>query len=245
MVMISVENISKKLGATQVLRHISFTLERDEILALLGPSGCGKTTLLRIIAGLEQPDSGKVLIDGSVASSSKAMLSPSRRNLAMIFQDLALWPHMTVEEHIRFVLKCRSKKAGVSKTDPLSILGAVGMGNKTGRNPHELSGGEQQRLAIARALAQAPRYLLMDEPFSNLDPFLKDELQELILGLRAEFRVGIIYVTHSVEDMVRISNRVAVMYQGTLKQIAAKKEIFRAPEDDFVRKILGVQGASH
>jgi len=238
--MIVVENLSKTFGETKALQSISCEVSQDEILALVGPSGCGKSTLLRIIAGLERPDSGSVLIEGRVVSSSVDMFSPAERKLAMIFQDLALWPHMTVQAHLRFVFKSQQHIRGGLDANMREIINAVGLNGQAARYPHQLSGGEQQRLAIARALAQNPTYLLMDEPFSSLDPMLKSELERVVSGLKSKLKMGIIYVTHNVEDLIRIADRIAVMDHGVLKQIGSKKSVFNRPKDDFVRRILKI-----
>lgn len=238
--MIAVESIVKSFGETRALNNISLDVSEDEVLALVGPSGCGKSTLLRIIAGLEQPDSGKVRIDGNIVSSTSIMVSPAKRKLAMIFQDLALWPHMTAKAHLEFVLKSRHHSRESVKDDIREIFQAVNLNGHAERYPHELSGGEQQRLAIARALAQQPSYMLMDEPFSNLDPILKGELELFISTLKAKLNMGIIYVTHNVEDLVRIADRIAVMNNGELRQIGKKETVFNQPQDEFVKKILKI-----
>jgi ABC-type sugar transport system ATPase subunit len=239
--MIVVENLTKSFGKNEVLKGISLEVSRDEVLALIGPSGCGKSTLLRIIAGLEQPGSGCVSIDGTMASSSSKMMAPDKRRLTMIFQDLALWPHMTAEAHIKFILKSQHHTKDSLSDDIQEIFAAVNLNGQAKHYPHQLSGGEQQRLAIARALAQKPDYVLMDEPFSNLDPILKEELAQFVSVLKAKLKMGIIYVTHNVEDLVRIADRIAVMDRGRLKQIGKKEVVFNQPIDDFVRKILKIE----
>lgn len=239
--MIVVENLTKSFGKNEVLKGISLEVSRDEVLALIGPSGCGKSTLLRIIAGLEQPESGCVNIDGIMASSASKVIAPEKRRLAMIFQDLALWPHMTAEAHIRFILKARYHTKDSLRDDIQEIFAAVNLNGQAKHYPHQLSGGEQQRLAIARALAQKPDYVLMDEPFSNLDPILKQELAQFVSALKSKLKMGIIYVTHNVEDLVRIADRIAVMDRGRLKQIGKKEAVFNQPIDDFVRKILKIE----
>jgi len=157
--MIVVENLSKTFGETEALKGISLEVSQDEILALVGPSGCGKSTLLRIIAGLERPDKGSVLIEGGVVSSPWDIISPAECKLAMIFQDLALWPHMTAEAHLRFVFKSQQHIRGSLNANIREIINAVGLNGQATRYPHQLSGGEQQRLAIARALVKNGHYL--------------------------------------------------------------------------------------
>jgi len=180
--MIKVENLTKSFGKVNALRRVTFELKRGEVLAILGPSGSGKTTLLRLLAGLERPDKGTVFIDGIEASTDKYVLPPHKRKLSMIFQDLALWPHMNVTQHVMFVFDSKASKERV-KSEVTKILTSIGLSDHSKRYPNELSGGQKQRLAIARAIASGPKYLLMDEPFSNLDPISKDELQDLVVRL--------------------------------------------------------------
>jgi len=239
--MIRIENLEKRYGKVEALQGITLELSSSEILAMVGPSGCGKTTLLRVIAGFESPDEGKVLIDGVEVSTPAHMVAPYKRGLSMIFQELALWHHMRVSEHIEFVLKKarRSKKA--LRLETQGILQDVNLNDHHRRYPHELSGGEKQRLAIARALASKPIYLLMDEPFSNLDSILKEELQGLVVGLKKRTQMGIIYVTHNVEEALVLADRIAIMNQGRLEQIDNKEEILSHPKNEFVWHFLGIK----
>ncbi|MEW6571865.1 MAG: ABC transporter ATP-binding protein [Nitrospirota bacterium] len=239
--MLSVENLSKNYEKVEALKSVSLSLSFNEILAIIGPSGCGKTTLLRIIAGLDSPDDGRVLIDGNEVSTPSKLIAPNERRLSMIFQDLALWPHMTVREHIDFVLKKDKPSKDVIKSKIEELLRDVNLNGYDNRYPHELSGGEKQRLAIARALSSNPTYLLMDEPFSNLDSFLKEELQELIIRLKNSFQMGILYVTHNVEEAFALANRVAIMNMGRLEQIDNKNGILNNPKNEFVRRLLKIR----
>jgi ABC-type Fe3+/spermidine/putrescine transport system ATPase subunit len=235
--MIAVSNIRKRYNGTDTLKGISFDLCPGETLVVAGPSGCGKTTLLRIIAGLERPDEGSVSIDGSEVSSPSYMAAPYGRGVSMIFQDLALWPHMTAEEHIRFVYR----KNGVPMEQAVAqALSAVSLTGFHHRYPHQLSGGERQRLAIARALASRPAYLLMDEPFSNLDTILKEEMQELLINLKKSSPIGIIYVTHTVEEATAFADSIAVVKGGELVQFGTKEAVLQQPVNDFVRRLLRV-----
>jgi len=222
------------------LNGVNLKVYQNEILALIGPSGCGKTTLLRLVAGLETPDEGKISIDNVTASTPTHIIQPNKRNLSMIFQDLALWPHMTIEEHIRFVLKIKSfsKKELAAKIS--QILGNVNLEGYNKHFPHQLSGGEQQRLAIARGTALNPGYLLMDEPFSNLDPILKEEIEGFIIRLKKRLQIGIIYVTHNIEEVNRLADRIIIMDKGKLIQIDTKDNIFKNPKNDFVQKFLNL-----
>ena len=224
-----------------IFKGFDWCAGRGEAWAVLGPSGCGKTTLLRVIAGFENPDDGKVLIDGLEVSSSTRLLAPSKRGLSMIFQDLALWPHLTVKEHIEFVTNNKNKSKDIILSDIDRILRDVNLKGYNGRYPHELSGGEKQRLAIARALASNPTYLLMDEPFSNLDTILKEELQELVMKLKVSHGMGIIYVTHNVDEALVLADRIAVMNKGRLEQIDTKEKVLKDPENEFVRRIMKIR----
>ncbi len=236
--MIVVKNITKYFNKKLAVDHISLKVRSNETFALIGPSGCGKTTFLRLVAGLERPDDGHILIDSVKASSSSHMMPPNKRKVSMIFQDLALWPHMSVEAHIRFVLKKDTlpKDQYMEKTN--LILRDVSLNGYNKRYPHQLSGGEKQRLAIARSIASDPHYLLMDEPFSNLDPILKGELENFIINIADRLKLGIIYVTHNIEEVFRLVDKVAVMKNGKLIQVDTKDNIFRSPKNTFVRTLL-------
>ena len=262
--MIEIKHLHKSIQGKPVLKDISLNVEKKQVLALIGPSGCGKTTLLRLIAGLEKPDEGSITIDGVNVSNSHHVLPPHRRRLGMIFQDLALWPHMTVRQHLEYVIRKQKTQVLTSKHKDSSrfkflrplrvfrgekiyhrkkisrLLDAVELSGHSDRYPHQLSGGEQQRLAIVRALAQEPAYLLMDEPFSNLDPILKEDLQKLIGQIYTGYKIGIIYVTHSIKDLEIITDKVAIMQAGRLIQMDNKATVFKHPASRFVKKILGV-----
>jgi iron(III) transport system ATP-binding protein len=238
--MIEIRHISKTIQGKRVLEDISLNVDKESILALVGPSGCGKTTLLRLIAGLETPDVGSIEIDGIPASGANFVLPPRNRRLAMIFQDLALWPHMTARQHLTYVIRRQNHTSDVSGNRIKALLDAVNLNGDSDRYPHQLSGGEQQRLAIVRALAQNPKYLLMDEPFSNLDPILKEDLETFIIRIQRESKIGIVYVTHNIRDLERITDHVAVMKNGRLIQFGAKDDVFNNAIDPFVEKILRI-----
>lgn len=224
----------------KVLEDISLNVDKESILALVGPSGCGKTTLLRLIAGLETPDQGSITIDGVPASDANFVLPPRNRQLAMIFQDLALWPHMTARQHLTYVLRQQNHTSDTSDNRIKDLLDAVNLNGHSDRYPHQLSGGEQQRLAIVRALAQNPQYLLMDEPFSNLDPILKEELEVFISRIQRESKIGIVYVTHNIRDLERITDHVAVMQNGRLLQFGDKDDVIKNAADPFVERLLRI-----
>ena len=238
--MLKTENITKSYKNVEAVKGVTLHVPPGEVLAILGPSGSGKTTFLRLIAGFEQPDEGTVSIDGIEVSLPVKMVEPSKRKLSMIFQDLALWPHMTVRQHIEFVLKKDKLSKNILNSEITTILDHVSLNGHNSRYPHQLSGGEKQRLAIARAFASHAKYLLMDEPFSNLDSILKEGLQQLIMGLKNSLHIGIIYVTHNIEEARVLADTIAVMNKGKLEQIDSKDKILDNPKNDFVRRLLRI-----
>jgi len=230
--MITVEEIGKSLGDRQILNGISLELSPDEVLALVGPSGCGKTTLLRLIAGFEKPDAGRILIDDFEASSPTHSIEPHKRKLSMIFQDLALWPHLSAMGHIEFVLgeargKQRRSYRERRSVEATELLDRVRLKGRMHHYPHQLSGGEKQRLAIARALSSRPAYLLMDEPFSSLDTEIKQEMIELIGEIGEKRRMGILYVTHNAEELAAIADRVVVLKAGRMAESSCRDAFSR------------------
>jgi len=238
--MLRTENLTKRYSRLEAVKDVTLHIFRGEILTVLGPSGCGKTTLLRMIAGLERPDEGRVLIDGIEVSSPNKMVPPFKRKLSMIFQDLALWPHMTVKGNIKFVMEKNLTK-DILREEIHEILEKVKLIGFNNRYPHQLSGGEKQRLAIARALASRPAYLLMDEPFSNLDSLLKEELQNVVIKLKKDSQIGIIYVTHNIDEALILANRIAIMNKGRIEQMGTKDELLSNPKNEFVKRFLRVK----
>ncbi len=236
--MITVDKVTKRYGKVQALKEVSLNIASGEILVVVGPSGCGKTSLLRLIAGLEIPDEGSVFIKGVEVSSKSRMVQPHLRGISLIFQDLALWPHMRVREHIEFVLKKERLTRIELRLRMDAIFNDANLVGIENRYPHELSGGEKQRLAIARAIAPRPPYLLMDEPFSSLDPLLKEELQRVALDLKRNLQIGMVYVTHSVSEVFALADRIAVMNRGELEQVGSKESVLKHPENEFVRRFL-------
>jgi len=196
--------------------HISATVDERELVVALGPSGCGKTTFLRLIAGLEQPDSGEIEINNREVSSVRRLIPPHQRGLSMIFQDLALWPHMQVLGNVTFGLGKKPGGRTQVQERALEVLRWVGLDGHRARYPHQLSGGERQRLAIARALAPGHPYLLMDEPFSSLDPILKQEMIGLLRRLREELEITVLYVTHNLDEALALADRILMMKKGRL-----------------------------
>ncbi|MFN3533463.1 MAG: ABC transporter ATP-binding protein [Candidatus Brocadia sp.] len=240
MKVLEVKHITKILGKKEVVRGVSFEVERGQLLALLGPSGCGKTTTLRMIAGLEVPDYGEIWIDGALASSSqKIVMSQKERRIGMVFQDLALWPHMTVYKNIEFGLKT----LGLTRTERQkrieAVLGKVNMQKYANEYPARLSGGQQQLIAIARAIVTGPRLLLMDEPLSNIDIKLREDIRQEIRRIQQETQITTIYVTHDQDDAFLLANKVAVMNAGMLEQVGSPEEIYSSPASLFVAGFVG------
>jgi iron(III) transport system ATP-binding protein len=215
---IRVAEVSKTLGTHRALTNVSLEVADGDAVVVLGPSGSGKTTLIRIIAGLDTPDTGDVLIHGvQVARAGRTLVPPHQRGLGFVFQDLALWPHMNVEDHLSFVLAAqgvptRERESRIRETLHLVHIEPLGA-----RFPHELSGGEQQRAAIARAIVSLPRLLLLDEPLSSLDPELRVVLRAELARLRAELRMTMVYVSHDRDDAAALATRVIEMRAGRLE----------------------------
>ena len=238
---VELKDITKYFGDVRALHRISFEIKKGECLGLLGPSGCGKTTLLRLIAGFEEPDSGEIIIDNQIVCGPKNIVPPQKRNLGMVFQDLALWPHMTVMENIAFGLKGRKlKKADVDERLD-EVLTTVSLNGQRVNYPHMLSGGEKQRAALARAIVLRPRILLLDEPLSNLDPLLKEDIKELILKVKQNFNTTLVYVTHDQNEAADIADRIVVMKDGGIEQTGTKEEIYSNPETEFVKRFIKVK----
>lgn len=210
--MIEVRGLTKRYGGRAAVLDLAFSAPRGRVAVVMGPSGCGKTTLLRLVAGLERPDAGVIAVDGQVLGTGRGHQA-HRRGLGLVFQDLALWPHLRVREHVDFGLK-GPRHARRERVD--EILGRLSILGLAERYPHQISGGERQRLAIARALAPGHRGLLMDEPFSNLDPILKAELRGLVHGLCDELGTTIVYVTHDLDEALALGERIFLMHRGRL-----------------------------
>ncbi len=231
--MIELKNISHKYGEKYVLSRLDFSAERKKITCLLGTSGSGKTTILRIIAGLETPVSGSVLIDNkTVTENGRLLVPPHKRNLGFIFQDLALWPHLSVYENIAFGLKTRKEKNIEQKV--AETLDFFGIEEEAKKFPHQLSGGQKQLVAIARAIVLEPAILLMDEPLANLDVKLKSKTIELIKKLRDEFNLTILHVTHDHKEAFSLADKIAVLNNGKIEDEGTPDKI-RVSENEFVR----------
>ncbi len=235
--LIEVKGISKHFENTKAVHDISFSIERGEIFALLGPSGCGKTTTLRLIAGFESPTEGEILIDGARVAGRGVFISPEKRKVGMVFQDYALFPHLTVEKNIRFGLKdvTREKRSAVVET----MLRFVGLEIYGDRFPSQLSGGQQQRVALARAMAPCPVVVLLDEPLSNLDADMRNKMREDILKMLRDAKTTAILVTHDQEEAFLLADRVAVLNKGRIEQIGSPEEIYHSPATRFVADFVG------
>jgi len=214
-----------KNAKTDTLKNISFSLEKGEILSILGESGGGKSTILRLIAGLETPSEGSLVIDNRILFDRNTFILPEKRGVGMVFQDYALFPHMTVEENIMFGLRNLSKKEKEIRVK--KMLQLVNLQDFGGRYPHELSGGQQQRVAIARALAPKPSVLLLDEPFSNLDAHLKGKIREELKIILNKTGITAIFVTHDKEDVKSIADKVVVLEKGIIADIGITSEILK------------------
>lgn len=239
MTTLEVHNLVKKFHGSEhsAVKDISFDLGQDEILALVGPSGCGKTTTLRLIAGLERPDSGLIRLDNRVIASESVFVPPEKRGVGMVFQDHALFPHLTVFENIAFGL--HGRKPAEVKSIVGDMLHLVGLLPLSKRYPHALSGGERQRVALARALAPRPILLLMDEPFSSLDADLRTEVREHVRNILKSMRATVIFVTHDQEEALFMGDRLAVLQKGELEQIGTPEEIFHESNTRFVAEFMG------
>ncbi len=230
------ENLSKSFGRQLVVDAVSFQVASGQILALLGPSGCGKTTTLRLIAGFEQLDNGRIFIDGQEVANDHKHLPPEKRRAGMVFQDYAIFPHLSVAENVAFGLPRRERKKSLRADEMLEFVGLTGLGAKM---PHELSGGQQQRVALARALAPEPAVLLLDEPFSNLDAALRIEVRQEVKSLLKQANTTAVFVTHDQEEALFLGDTVAVMHAGCLEQIGTPELIFHKPQTRFVAEFMG------
>lgn len=240
---IKVEGVAKSYEKHTVHEDLNLTIKKGECFTLLGPSGCGKTVLIRLIAGHEVPDQGKIIIDDTVVADSETgeYVPPERRGLGIVFQDYAVWPHMTVYENIAYPLKMEKRPKEEINKLVMRMVDVVGMNGMDKRLPSELSGGQQQRVALARALVADPSVMLLDEPLSNLDANLREEMRFEIKALQRQFGITVMYVTHDQEVALAISDRIAIMdSKGKIRQIGTPYEIFEEPKDLFIFKFMGI-----
>jgi iron(III) transport system ATP-binding protein len=241
--LVALADLTKRYGHDRppAIDGLTLAVERGEILALLGPSGCGKTTTLRVIAGFEVPDEGRVMIDGRVVAEGRAgrafTVAPDQRSVGMVFQDYALFPHLTVEGNVAFGLHHYPRTARRRRVE--DVLGLVGLSHLMRWYPHELSGGEQQRVALARALAPSPALLLLDEPFSNLDADLRAQMRDEVEKVLRSTGTTAIFVTHDQEEAFTIADRVGVLNRGRLEQVGLPETIYHRPATRFVAGFVG------
>ncbi|WP_414476468.1 ABC transporter ATP-binding protein [Microvirga sp. M2] len=232
---LEISNVGKMYGSVRALAGVNLTVKRGEILTLLGPSGSGKTTLLKTIAGFEDLDSGRIILEGD----DLARIPTSRRDIGMVFQSYALFPHLTVAENVAFPLKMRSYSRSQLVERVNSFLKMVDLGGFGERYPSQLSGGQQQRVALARATVFGPRLLLLDEPFGALDRKLRESIQLQVRELQRKLRLTTIFITHDQEEALVMSDRIAVMRDGTFQQVGTPDEIYRMPTNEFVADFVG------
>ncbi|WP_166350363.1 ABC transporter ATP-binding protein [Phytoactinopolyspora limicola] len=234
---VHVAGVTKSFGDVEVLHGVSLSVQAGRMLALLGPSGCGKTTLLRIIAGLERPDAGTVVVGEHVLTDGRQVVPPERRHVGMVFQDWALFPHLSVAANVAYGL--RKLPAAETKERVADALAMVGLAELADRSPETLSGGQQQRIALARAIAPRPSVLLLDEPFSNLDAALRGQVRTEVHHLLAALGITTIFVTHDQEEAFVLGDDVAVVRGGRIVQQAAPTAVYARPADRWVAEFVG------
>jgi len=233
---VRLEGLSRHYGTVVALDHLDLTLAPGELIVLLGPSGCGKTTTLRLLAGLEDADTGRITVGGRDITG----LSAAKRDMGMVFQAYSLFPHMTVRQNVAFGLRLRKVNADRRDKRALEMLDLVGLVTQAERYPHQLSGGQQQRVALARALAIEPQVLLLDEPLSALDAKVRAQLRDEIRRIQLEVGITTLFVTHDQEEALAIADRVGVMRDGRLEQLAPPVEVYSRPATSFVAEFVGL-----
>jgi len=234
----SIEGISRRYGKVVALKDVTLEVPDGELLVLLGPSGSGKTTILRILAGLERPGSGRVLIGDRVVNDPRCRVPPEDRGLGMVFQDLALWPHLTVRKSLELVLEHRCPR-DERKARAVEAAKTAGIEARLDAKPATLSGGEKQRVAIARALILEPKLLLFDEPLTGLDEALRIQMRDAIVEIQRRLGIAAVYVTHHPEEALAMASRVAVLESGQLLQVGSPRDVYEAPASRRVASILG------
>jgi iron(III) transport system ATP-binding protein len=237
MALIEVENLTKKFGSSIAVDNVSFMVEKGEIFAILGPSGCGKTTTLRLIAGFESPDEGEIKINEKTVAKKGVFIPPEKRNVGLVFQDYALFPHLTLKENLTFGISRfpEGQRQKIEKT----MLEFVGLKGFEDRYPHQLSGGQQQRVALARALAPCPIVVLLDEPLSNLDADMRTRMRGEMLDILRNAETTTILVTHDQEEAFSMADHVAVMNHGKIEQLGTPEDIYHSPSTRFVADFVG------
>jgi iron(III) transport system ATP-binding protein len=239
MATVSLHGLTKKFTGMAAVDDLRLEIKDGEFVSLLGPSGCGKTTTLRLVAGFLQPDAGEIRVNDQVISSAAILIPPERRNMSMIFQSYAIWPHMTVFQNVAYGLKFKKLAGREVEEKTERLLRVVHLEALKARYPAELSGGQQQRVALARALVVEPQILLLDEPLSNLDANLREEMRFEIRRLHEEFGITTIYVTHDQAEAMVTSDRIVVLNKGRMVQVGTPSEIFDQPRTRFVAEFIG------
>lgn len=231
-------NLSKQFGKVRALAGLNVDIAEGELVALLGPSGCGKTTALRALAGLQDLDEGQIIVDGKDIT----FRAPNKRNMGMVFQAYSLFPHMTARENVEYGLRMKAHRTPSAERAKRAaeLLELVGLSTHTNHYPHQMSGGQQQRVALARALAIQPKVLLLDEPLSALDAKVRTQLREEIRRIQLEVGTTTVFVTHDQEEALGVADRVGVMRQGVLEQIATPSELYERPQSAFVAEFVGL-----
>jgi putative spermidine/putrescine transport system ATP-binding protein len=232
---LELQNLHRDFGTVKALDGIEIELGEGEFLSLLGPSGCGKTTALRLVAGFDRPDEGRIVVAGKDVTN----VAPNKRDMGMVFQAYSLFPNMTARQNVEYGLKIRGRDKSDRRSRVSELLELVGLGHAGDRYPHQLSGGMQQRVALARALAIEPRVLLLDEPLSALDAKVRVQLREEIRRIQLELGITTLYVTHDQEEALSVSDHVAVMYGGRIEQMGSPAEMYSSPATPFVAEFIG------
>ena len=236
---LELRSVEKSFDDHRALIDCNLSVDEGEFVTLLGPSGCGKTTTLRLIAGLLRPNNGEIRFEGTVLSSPESHVPPELRNMGLVFQSFAVWPHMSVRDNIALPLRVRRRPRSEITDRVDEVVRLCRLGGFEARHPHQLSGGQLQRVALARALVYEPRLLLLDEPLSNLDAALREEMRHELRGLHRAIGTTFILVTHDQVEAMSLSNRVVVMNAGRVEQIGSPEEVYRVPKSDFVAQFVG------
>jgi iron(III) transport system ATP-binding protein len=237
--LLDVSELTKKFGAVDVLSGVSFTLSPGECVALVGPSGCGKTTTLRCIGGLDFADSGSIVLSGRLLSDGPHGVVPQKRDMGMVFQSYSVWPHLTIFENVAYGLRLKGMAPGEIKRRVDSIMEMMAIGHLATRRSHQLSGGQLQRVALARTLVAEPKLVLFDEPLSNLDAQLRLHMRVEIRSLLKRLGMSAVYVTHDQSEASVVADRTAIMHEGKIKQLGTWKDLYFAPGSRFVAEFIG------
>lgn len=241
--LVEVNEVSKFYGELAALNSLNLTIKPGEFTVLLGPSGSGKSTLIRSIAGIEKIDSGRISLGNEVVAEGEKHVAPEKRNLAMVFQDYALWPHLTAQENVMYAVKRRGHEKEIAHSMVGEILERVGLSHKAKNYPSQLSGGEQQRVALARAIVARPSLLLFDEPLSNLDADLRERLRIEISTLTRDIGASALYITHDQSEAFALADQIGVINKGSIEQIDKPEKIYEKPTTRFVASFTGIAGS--